>query len=401
MSSASRPGLTAAGVWASLVVATGTAVGIALFVQGRFEADVVLFVLAAIAYSFLGLLMVARQPGNRVAWLLFAVATWVAVTGLTELRGVSDDVPPDPVAPWDVLAIMWGNVGYFVGLLFPLLLFLYIFPTGQFLTRRWSWAGWVVGVISLLAIASQVFAEQVGPDGADWTVPNPIGFLEASSLDEGVLGAVFGVGFVVVGLGAIPAIIVRYRRSEAVVRTQVKWVVYAMVLMVGSLILTSTFGTVVLPDWADLLAFVVLMLAVPVSVTVAIIRYQLYEIDRIISRTISYTLVLGLLAAAFIGMVAVVGSFIPSDNPVVVAASTLAVAALFNPLRRRVQEAVDRRFNRSGYRAEVVSEKFAAKLREPLSTQQITALWSQAVEEAMHPQATGIWLKEKLSKSAP
>jgi len=379
--------------WALLVVATTAAVGVALFVQGGFEADVFLFVLAAVAYSYLGLLMVARQPGNRVAWLLFVVATWVSVTGLTQLRVVIDDVPPDPVAVWDVLAIMWGNTGYFVGLLLPLLLFLYVFPTGRFLTRRWSWAGWVVGVISTLAVASQVFAEQVGPDDADWIVGNPIGFLEATSLDEGFLGVVFGVGFIAVGLGAIPAIVVRYRRSDALGRAQVRWVVYAMVLMVGSVILNSAFGTV-MPDWADSLLFVVLMLAVPVSVTVAITRYQLYEIDRIISRTISYALVVALSAGMFFGLVAVVSSFLPSNNPVAVAGATLAVAALFNPLRRRIQHWVDRRFNRSGYQAEILSEEFTTRLRDPLTSQEIISLWRQTVEETMEPQAAGVWLKE-------
>lgn len=382
----------AARFWALLVVATTAVVGIALFIQDV-EVDVFLFVLAAVAYSYLGLLMVARQPGNRVAWLLFVVATWVSVTGLTELLGPSDDLPPDPVTVWDVLAITWGNTGYFVGFIIPLLLFFYIFPTGRFLTRRWSWAGWVVGVISLLAVASQVFAERVGPDGTDWTVANPIGFLEAAGPDEGVLGAVFGVGFVAVGLGAIPAIIVRYRRSEAVVRTQLKWVVYAMVLMVGSLVLNSAFETV-MPDWANSSLFVVMMMAVPVSVTIAITRYQLYEIDRIISRTISYVLVVALLAGVFFGLVVVVGSFLPSNNPVVVAGATLAVAALFNPLRRRIQHWVDRRFNRSGYQAELVSEEFATKLREPLTSREIIGLWSQTVEETLQPQAAGVWLKD-------
>jgi DMSO reductase anchor subunit len=166
-----------------------------------------------------------------------------------------------------------------------------------------------------------------------------------------------------------------------------------MVLMIGSLIVNTGFGTV-LPEWMDSLLFVVLMLAVHVSVTIAITRYQLYEIDRIISRTLSYTLLIALLAVVFVGIVAVVGAFLPSDDPLAIAASTLAIAAVFNPLRRRVQQAVDRRFNRSGYLAEVVSAQFAAKLQEPLSTQQITALWSQTVEDAMRPQAAGIWLRE-------
>jgi hypothetical protein len=212
-------------------------------------------------------------------------------------------------------------------------------------------------------------------------------------LEEGVIGIVFGFGFVAVGLGAIPAIIVRYRRADTLVRTQVKWVVYATLIMVGSVLMTIAFDTV-LPEWASNVLFAVLLMSVPVSVTVAVTRYQLYEIDRIISRTLSYALVVAVLGAVFVGIVALATSVLPSQNSLAVAGSTLAVAALFNPLRKRIQHAVDRRFNRSGYQAEQVSEEFAAKLREPLSTQQITTLWTQTAEEAVQPQAVGIWLKE-------
>lgn len=368
---------------------------IGLIAQGRFEAYVLLYLSAGAAYSFLGLLIVARQPGNRVAWLLFTVASWVAVTGLTELHLVGgDELAPEPVTNWDVLVIVWGNVGYFVGLLLPLLLFFYVFPTGGFLTRRWAWAGWVVGVISPLALFSQLFAVEVGPDGADWTVVNPFGFLEGIALDEGVLGAVFGIGFVVVGLGAIPAIIARYRRSEALVRIQVKWVAYATVLTVGSLGLNTVF-TDSLPDWFSSVLFAILLLAVPVSVTVAITRYQLYEIDRIISRTLSYTVVVAILGAVYIGSVALVTAVLPSQNSLAVAGSTLAVAALFNPVRGRIQHAVDRRFNRSGYQAQTVSEEFNALLREQLTLSEIAEVWGQTVEDTLQPESVGIWIRQR------
>lgn len=374
-----------------LVGAVSAGAGIGLVAQGRFEAYVLLYLFAGAAYSFLGLLIVARQPGNRVAWLLFTVASWVAVTGLTELLG-GNELVPESVTKWDVLVIVWGNVGYFVGLLLPLLLFFYVFPTGRFLTRRWAWAGWVVAVISPLALFSQLFAVEVGPDGADWTVVNPFGFLEGTSLDEGVLGAVFGIGFVAVGLGAIPAIIARYRRSEAVVRTQVKWVAYATVLTVGSLVLNTAFAGA-MPEWVDSILFIILLMAVPVSVTVAITRYQLYEIDRIISRTLSYTVVVAILGAGYVGSVALVTAVLPSQDSLAVAGSTLAVAALFNPVRRRIQNAVDRRFNRSGYQAQTVSDQFSSLLSEQLTPTEIAGAWGQMVNDTLQPEAAGIWIR--------
>ena len=136
----------------------------------------------------------------------------------------------------------------------------------------------------------------------------------------------------------------------------------------------------------------------PVAMTIAITRYKLFEIDRLISRTLSYTIVIGMLALVFLGLVTLVTSLLPTQNAVAVAASTLAVATLFNPLRKRVHKAVDRRFNRSAYQAEAVSDEFAAKLRKSLTIEQLAEVWQSTVEESFQPTFSRIWIDQNQTK---
>ena len=389
--------LTTARIWAVFVVVAGLVVVIAVGVQGVLNAEALVLILLAPAYAALGLLMVVQQPGNRVAWLFFVVATWIVSSGATVVRLGDEYVPLDPASFWDVLAIIWNNTGYFIGMMIPIFIFFYIFPTGRFLTRRWSWAGWVAGLIALVAVLAEGFTKEVGPEGAGWTVVNPIGF-HNGGIDEGVLGAVFGIGFIALGLGGFPAIIVRYRRADPLVRTQIRWVVYALLIMATSFLITIFVGDA-MPGWINTLLFLLLLTSIPASVTIAITRYRLFDIDRIISRTITYTLVVGVLGLVYVFGALWLPTRLLGENvsPIFVAGSTLAVAALFNPLRKRIQHGVDRRFNRSGYQAVVVSEGFADKLRESLTTEEIVQAWSQTVNQSFQPELTGIWLNKNIT----
>jgi uncharacterized membrane protein YbhN (UPF0104 family) len=136
-------------------------------------------------------------------------------------------------------------------------------------------------------------------------------------------------------------------------------------------------------------------MAIPAAIGVAITRYRLYEIDRLISRTVSYLLVIGLLVGVYAGLVALLQVFVPSDNPLVVAASTLAVAALFNPVRKRIQDWVDRRFNRSRYDAERVMDSFASTLRDRVEVGDVVDGWVGVVSETMQPTAVGVWIRDR------
>jgi hypothetical protein len=144
------------------------------------------------------------------------------------------------------------------------------------------------------------------------------------------------------------------------------------------------------------LLLVVAFVSIPASITVAITRYRLFEIDRIISRTLTYTVLVATLGLVFAaGVVWIPSALSLEDSPLVIAGSTLAVASLFNPLRKRVQAGIDRRFNRSALHGQVVSQAFAARLSEPLTTVQILSEWQTTVTESLQPETIGAWVRRR------
>ncbi len=385
-----RPGLIVAWAWTGLVVAGAIAVGVSVGARDGLSVDVLTLPLVGVVYAFLGLLVVVRSPGNSVAWLFFVVATWVVQSGANVLVLGDGSVPPEHPSMWDVMAVVWDNSAYFVGLFVPVFLFFYIFPTGRFLTRRWAWAGWAGAVLICMAPLDAVLQTDIGPEEQGWTISNPIGLMETSS--PILLGA-SALGLLLLVVGGVLAIITRYRRSEAAVHSQIKWVLFGLGVM-----LIGFFGNWLLPDnapdWHRDLLFMVVLTAIPVSVMVAINRYRLYDIDRLVSRTVGYLIVVSLVGLVYVaGAVWLPSRLIGNQSPIFVAASTLAAAALFNPLRKRVLKLVDRRFNRSSYNAEQLVEHFGNLIG---GQREITGLikdTTSLVTEAVQPTSIGVWVK--------
>jgi hypothetical protein len=174
-----------------------------------------------------------------------------------------------------------------------------------------------------------------------------------------------------------------------------------MVALFGSLLLLLV-GLLVPPsrpelaNIASVLSFMILSVGIPVSIAMSITRYRLYEIDRIVSRTVSYTLVVVILGAVYVGGVTWLTSLLPDQSQLVVAATTLAVAALFNPVRRRVQMWVDRRFNRSRYDTQRVMDRFAGSLRDQVDAEAVVDGWVGVVSETMQPTSVSVWVRERL-----
>lgn len=342
-----------------------------------------IWALSLVAYPVAAALILSNRPANRVGRVLAVVATaagvifvggWVASTWQTQSWSGYVEAIIAGAAP----ILFWGAIAL-----------LYIFPTGQAPGRSFRLAYMaftvVIGVMTILA--------PFDPDTPTLTGrPNP---LAGPAWVGGIYD--FGVFALAPGLiGGVWATISRFRSALSEVRAQLRWFLSGIVSVVG-LVIVVAFIPEDLPSPYEALTSAVVVIGfwwLPASIVIAVTRYHLYEIDKLISRTISYTVVAALLAGVFFGLVVTTGSLLQTNDPVAVAAATLAVAALFNPLRRRIQNRVDRRFNRSGYQAEKVSEGFAARLREPLSSQEIMALSRMTIEEAMQPHAVGIWLKD-------
>jgi hypothetical protein len=233
-------------------------------------------------------------------------------------------------------------------------------------------------------------------------VVNPFG-IEGNALIGALTGRSFetsiGAPIFVCLLVGVASMVVRWRGSGRDQRAQLKWVLFAAATGFLSTLLTGLLAPVI-GSWLNELAWNVALSIIPVAVGISILRYRLFAIDRIISRTVSYGLVTGVLLAVYAGLVTAVSRLTPSGNSLAVAMSTLAVAALFQPLRRRVQAVVDRRFNRPRYDATRTIETFALELRDKVDLEVLAADLLGVVHQTMQPAKAGLWLRHD-SRATP
>jgi hypothetical protein len=265
-----------------------------------------------------------------------------------------------------------------------------VFPDGELLSRRWR-----IPVLGLWIGASLSFLGfSFGPSDVDG-VTNP---LELQGL-ESVTTTLQFASYLFLQFSAVLIVIsmvIRFRRAVGDRRLQMKWVVYAsalngLVILVVEVFFRLFFPHLYLPGtW--LVSFVVPF--IPIAIGVAILRYRLYAIDRLVSRTVSYGLVIGLSAIVYVAAVFLLGAIVPGESDLAVAGSTLAVAAMFNPARRRLQESVDRRFNRERYNAEQVVASFAARLRNQVELGSLTGGLTGVVSRTVQPTSASVWIRQ-------
>jgi hypothetical protein len=353
---------------------------------------------AALAFAVVGALVASRQPDNKVGWLLLAAGLCLALTSVGEsyaryaLVTAPGSLPGGLYAAW-IQAVLFGMVAI-LAIFLPL-----YFPTGRLLSRRWRpivWAG--IGYL-LCAIAGNVLM----PGPVEWlpgaaAAPNPVVYLPAAKPLFGVVLALSAPCFLVGVGGAIAALVVRFRRSRGIERQQLKWFTYAAALAPLPFLAYEYARAI----WPVLQA--VTLPLVPISVGIAILRYRLYEIDRIINRTLVYgllTAVLGLCYAAgslLFVLVAGAGADPPSW---LVAAATLAAAAVFRPARRRIQAMVDRRFNRRRYNAAQTIQAFSTRLRDEIDLDTLSAELVAVAGRTMEPTMLSLWLRPPTERSGP
>lgn len=362
------------------------------------QIDQVLYSIIPAFFAGLGAVISTNQPGNRVAWIFF----WISAGGLVDAAAVLPDIsrPAAPTFAY-IFALAWSNSGFFAILVAPLSLLLFLFPTGRFLTRRWSWGGWVGGLLVLVPLVGSFFANEIGPstpEQAEWKVRNPIGFIPTDLVDgSGLVAQVFGVCLIALMGGGVASIVVRYRRASPVERAQIKWVAFAGLIFIAWLV-ASLFSVDLWVDSSLLsnLIFAAVLAFIPLSVTAAIVRYRLFDIDRLISRTVGYAAIVGVLALVYVVGAVWLPTEVLGEQPTsFVAASTLLVAALFNPVRRRVLSWVDRRFHRSSYDAEQVVAAFVGRLQDEVDAETLSEEWISVVTETMQPEAVGVWLQHE------
>jgi hypothetical protein len=328
-----------------------------------------------------GALIATRWPGNPIGWL------WCAA-GLA--NAMSDAAPIVAAAGrphWLAFVVSgWGFV-CLVGLLVFLFL---LFPTGGLPSRRWRWVARaaVPGVV-LLVLAVPFIRDSSDPGSA---TPWALGGEPGRYLRDAVTVAVYSM--VCLALAAMASLVPRFRRAGPVERRQLTWFLYAAAL--NALIIVLDVPGLIPPGLFDLTLNAVGYALLPVAVGIAMFRYRLYEIDRIVSRTVSY----GVLSAGLVGLYLLVVALLrplleplTGSSALAVAASTLAVAAAFNPARRRLQAAVDRRFDRARYDAARAVDGFAARLRDQVDLGEITTSLCETVKATVGPGRVSVWLR--------
>jgi hypothetical protein len=352
-----------------------------------------------VSFAALGIVIVSRRPENRIGWIYLLIAVLMPLQPLAALyyrRSVASGGLP--AAHWAAWLSNWVSV-----LVFPsgIALFAFLlFPSGRLPSPRWRFVARLAVVLVAVTILATVFdPTAISVSGDLPSVANPLG---VTGLGLDVIGAAaYLLGLALIGL-TIGGLVVRGRRAPPLERQQVKLLAYAAAVTIVPILIAGAIGTAgvnVPPDAWNIPIVFGFGIAVPVACGLAILRYGLFEIDRLISRTLAYAIVTGLLVGVFLATVLLSTRVLPFSSPVGVAVSTLAVAGLFNPLRLRVQRVVERRFNRAHYNAEETIAAFNERAREAVDLDTIGAELVQIIQQAIAPSHVSLWLRS--SKPEP
>ncbi len=349
---------------------------------------------AALAFGAVGVVVARHRPSNPVGWLLilFTVLNLLATDAghyavycyRLGHRGL-------PLAPVAVLLVqMWAPA-------FALLaLVLLLFPDGRLTSPRWRWILWTYAALvgyGMAVVLAPPIAAVAGHDihldsSGDVTSRGHPGGWIAHPPAWLVAAVIAALGAICVSFVAHQ--VLAWRRATGERRQQLKWLTSGAVVTVGLAVLGAAVSSGVVAQIAGL-GFAVL----PVSIGVGILKYRLYEIDRIISRTLAYAIVTGLLVGVYAGLVLLATQVLSFHTPVAVAVATLSAAALFNPLRRRVQQIVDRRFNRARYDAEQIAAAFAARLKDAVDLDSVRDDLARTAHQALEPAHVSVWVSRQ------
>ena len=382
-------------VVAAVIVLATTAALVADVLWSQWPFVVIPFAVSPLA--FVGALLVFRVPRNAVSWLLSASGLLFEATFFANTYAWLALAREPGRWPAGELVAAIGSALFAPAVSFAVLMLLF-FPSGRGLGGRWTWVERALMALVVTIVATRLFKEVpievTRPDGPPVTFPNPFAL---SGLPGRIMTVVGHVGdswtFPIVLAGPL-SLFVRYRRSSPTERAQIKWLAYAgavsLTLLVGSNLASGEIS-----DWLWASGTCTLGL-LPIAIAVAIFRYRLYDIDILIRRTLIYASLSAVLLATYVAAVALLELVLAphtGGNGIAVAVSTLAVLALFQPVRRRIQGAVDRRFYRAKYDAERTLEVFASRLRDQVDLAALEAELLSVVGETLQPVQASVWLR--------
>lgn len=349
------------------------------------------------SYMAVGALIIVRRPGNSVGWVCAGVgllsATGYCAQEYAEYGYVTDagSVPAPIVGAW------YANWYWFPLIVLASVVTLYLFPTGRPLSPRWRPPVWLALALVVALSIMGALDPKISLQDEDFTVVNPIGVAVVGGVEGSVAGGVLSALVLVSLVLALVSLVVRFRRSHGDERQQLKWftlsaaLVVAMILL-GELVLSKVAAVAPLEEALFGLMFSLL----PISIGIAILRYRLYDIDVVVNRTLVYGALTATLVVTYVALVFVLQralSPLTAESDVAVAASTLAVAALFRPARARIQRFIDRRFYRSRYDAQRTLESFSERVRDEVDLDALGAQLVGVAQRTVQPQHASLWLR--------
>ena len=386
-------------IWAVTMALTATAIGYdarhplpaRLADQSGNGLDMVVGLTFIVAFATVGALLAWKKPGNPIGWLLSGSGLADALGGFSQLL---------IHFPRTRTLGHWLGWTWLLGLGLCVFVVL-LFPAGSLPSRRWRPVAWAAGA----GLAGWVLGNAFAPTiiSADPPVPNPVGVTGApGKIFTVMVGASLAL-IAATGLAAVLSLVFRYRKAQAAERAQLRWLVYAGALIVVAFLAETLAEKIIGPGTtATNLQNAVSSgggALVPVAIGVAVLRYRLYDIDRIISRTVAYAIVTGLLVGVYAGLVLLATEVLRFRTPVAVAAATLAAAALFTPVRRWVQSRVDRRFNRARYDADQIAAAFATRLKDTVDLGSVRDDLTGIVSRALEPTHVSVWISRPQDRS--
>jgi len=370
---------------------------VVLGVQTHEMRNVAATVFVFLAFGAVGFVLALRQPRKPIGWLLLFTGLVTTFGNDAKLYSVMDYRLHPGSLPIGLAAVFVAGWVSIVGLFIvaPAVL---LFPDGRLPSARWQWVWWTYLVLCFLFVAGQfigefgILGQHIHVDSSGQPTNSPTGILATFQVSAVLILAMLPIWF---SWAAYQ--VVRYRRSTGERRQQLKWVGAGAAICIVSLLTgffinhSSGIGNVV---WQITRIGVA---AFPISIGLAMLKFRLYEIDRLISRTLAYAIVTGTIGGVYVGIITLVTRVLGFSSPVAVAASTLAAVALFNPLRIRVQRVVDRRFNRSRYDAETTVATFTARLRDAVDLETVRAELIEVVNRAVEPAHASVWIRQRKS----
>ena len=348
-------------------------------------------VITNIGSAMIGTLIITRQPRNTIGWLL--IVSPVAAALISPLNQFLPRAGADPsqVSPITLFATwMTGWSWWF--LIGPLLLIPLLFPTGKLLSPHWRWV-----IYALVAdFGAFIFAVSFMPTLIDVAssleMRNPLGWLKEETTSLIIL--VVQILLATIAAFCVAAIFIRYRRAAAIEREQIKWLLYAYGIFLA-IFATGFFVVDQIESYGILLNLA--FFSIPLAIGVAILRYRLWDIDLIIRRTLQYTAISAVLGLVYFGSVVLLRQVLGGvlgNSSVAIVLSTLLIAALFNPLRRRIQDLIDRRFYRPKYDAEQALSEFHKAARDEVELTKIQTRLVNAVDQTIQPEHVSLWLRK-------